>query len=64
MIIGHNPGLHELAIACVGASRASVRERLMGSFPTAAAAVFVKATYGVWALERMMLPRDHGGGVH
>lgn len=39
MIIGHNPGLHVLAVDCVGESRADLIAALARKFPTAALAV-------------------------
>ena len=62
MIVGHNPGVHELAIACAGAA-ALDDTGLLDSFPTSAAAVFSRTAEGGWSLDRMMVPRDHGGGV-
>ena len=62
MIVGHNPGLHEMAIACAGPD-AIDDEGILDSFPTAAAAVFAKTSEGGWRLERMMVPRDHCGGI-
>ena len=62
MIVGHNPGLHELAVACAGAA-ALDDSGILDSFPTSAAAVFSRTGHGGWSLERMMVPRDHGGGV-
>jgi len=62
MIVGHNPGLHEMAIACAGAL-ALDDSGMLDSFPTSAAVVFSKTEHGGWTLERMMVPRDHGGGV-
>jgi phosphohistidine phosphatase len=62
MIVGHNPGLHELAIACAGAA-ALDDSGVLDSFPTSAAAVFSKSETGGWLLERVMVPRDHGGGA-
>jgi phosphohistidine phosphatase len=38
MIIGHDPGIQDLAILLVGSGDASLRERLMAKFPTGAAA--------------------------
>ncbi|MDA8051283.1 MAG: histidine phosphatase family protein [Rhodospirillales bacterium] len=65
LAIGHNPGLHELAVklAGAGAERPDVL-RLAQSFPTAALAEF--ALNGRWAdlgrrpsrLVRFLLPRD------
>ena len=62
MIVGHNPGLHELAIARAGAA-ALDDSGVLDSFPTSAAAVFAKTPNGGWSLERVMVPRDHGGGA-
>ena len=62
MIVGHNPGLHEMAIACAGAA-ALDDSGVLDSFPTSAAAVFARTEVGGWSLERVMLPRDHGGGA-
>ena len=57
MIIGHNPGLHELALMLAGAGP----DRL-DSFPTAAAAVFEMRPGKPPSLQRVLVPRDHGGG--
>jgi phosphohistidine phosphatase len=65
MLIGHNPGLHELAVLLAGPSDASeVTQRLSGGFPTAALAEFAIATS--WRqlgaagtrLVRFLTPRD------
>ncbi len=62
MIIGHNPGLHELALAC--ASPEQIDEAgALDSFPTAAAGGFAKTPTGGWMMERIMVPRDFGGGA-
>ena len=61
MIIGHNPGLHELALAC--ASPEQIDEAgALDSFPTAAVGVFARTPTG-WTMERIMVPRDFGGGA-
>lgn len=39
MVIGHNPGLAELAIALTGRGSPQLVERLLESFPTSAAAI-------------------------
>jgi phosphohistidine phosphatase len=39
MLIGHNPGLHELALMLVGTGDIETRERLREKFPTAALAI-------------------------
>jgi phosphohistidine phosphatase len=68
MVIGHNPGLHELALALVGPASMSPTDRdtrrLAEGFPTGALAEFTIA--GPWAtlgsgggrLLRFMVPRD------
>ncbi|MDR3509178.1 MAG: histidine phosphatase family protein [Caulobacteraceae bacterium] len=58
MIVGHNPGLHDFAIALAGGEA----EGLLASFPTAAAVVFAKPDDGPFQLVRVLTPRDHGGG--
>ena len=58
MIVAHNPGLHDLALMLLGAGPDG-----MDSFPTAAAAVFDVTSGQPALLQRMLLPRDHGGGV-
>jgi phosphohistidine phosphatase len=58
MIIGHNPGLHEFALMLAGAGP----DRL-DSFPTAAAAVFDMRPGHPAKFQRMLVPRDHGGGA-
>jgi phosphohistidine phosphatase len=40
MLVGHNPGLHELALALVGSGDAAARQALAGNLPTAALAMF------------------------
>jgi len=59
MIIGHNPGLHELALRLSGDDP---QGRLAG-FPTAAAAVFDLEPHGGARLVQLLLARDHGGGA-
>lgn len=64
MVIGHNPGLHEYALSLTTDPdrRTPDGQRLAQSFPTAAAAVFL--TGGEAAhLQRLLLPRDFGGGA-
>lgn len=70
MVIGHNPGLHELAIALVGPDaldgRTGPAQRLNEGFPTTALAEF--AVVGPWQslhggdgrLVRFLTPRDLG----
>ena len=65
MLIGHNPGMHELAMLLAGTSAASeAASRLLAGFPTAALAEFSVATQ--WRqldaagtrLVRFLTPRD------
>jgi phosphohistidine phosphatase len=65
MLIGHNPGLHELARLLAGGGEAKALARLEAKFPTAALAEFsfdLKAWRGLDAgrarLERLILPRE------
>jgi phosphohistidine phosphatase len=51
MVIGHNPGLHELAVALAAGKSAQYADLANGKFPTAAVASF--AVEGEWvSLER------------
>jgi len=63
MIVGHNPGIHEIAAICAGRTQGPDRDRLMNSFPTACAAVFSKDANGGWVLDAMLEPKGHGGGI-
>lgn len=60
IVVGHNPGLHEFAVTMAEASGAPLDG--LQSFPTAAAAVFKLDGPGQAELERVLLPREHGGG--
>jgi phosphohistidine phosphatase len=40
MLVGHNPGMHELAIALAGKGDATYRAALAGNLPTAGLAIF------------------------
>ncbi len=44
MLVGHNPGMHELAVALTGSGDASARRALADNLPTAGLAVFDFAT--------------------
>ena len=74
MVIGHNPGLHDLAILLLG-EQAKVREsaarRLYGEFPTGALAVFTVPQHwrelgqgGGARLDRFLNPRDLAGAAN
>jgi phosphohistidine phosphatase len=60
MVVGHNPGLHELALSLADA--AGAREPRLESFPTAAVAMFDRTGGKGAAGVRLFWPRDHGGG--
>jgi phosphohistidine phosphatase len=40
LVIGHNPGLHDLAVALAAAAAPELRTRLAGKFPTGALATY------------------------
>ena len=40
MLVGHNPGMHELAVALIGSGDAAGRQRLADNLPTSGLAVF------------------------
>jgi phosphohistidine phosphatase len=61
MVVGHNPGLHELAAIRSTRGQAADRERLIQGFPTAAAAILAQTAGGDWTLERLLTPRDFRG---
>jgi phosphohistidine phosphatase len=64
LLIGHNPGLHETALALISAGDADLRDRLREKFPTAALAV-IELAIDDWAairphigrLDRFITPR-------
>jgi phosphohistidine phosphatase len=65
LVVGHNPGLHELAVSLAGpASAKPAFSRLAEGFPTAALAEFLvttswhKLSAGAAALQRFLLPAD------
>jgi phosphohistidine phosphatase len=58
MIVGHNPGLHELALTLMVSPRSRVEKALADSFPTGAAAVFQLHEDGLFEFERFVTPRD------
>jgi len=64
MIVGHNPGLHELTIALLrqsGAGSALVA-RAESRFPTSTVAAFVFDAAGRPAYDGLFYASDHGGG--
>ncbi|HLY89999.1 MAG TPA: histidine phosphatase family protein [Acetobacteraceae bacterium] len=64
MLIGHNPGMHELAVSLAGSVESEQTHRLRDGFPTTALAEF--AIGGTWEslgtsggqLVRYLIPRD------
>jgi len=48
MLVGHNPGMHELALALTGSGEAAARKALADNLPTSGLAVFDFAR-GNWA---------------
>ncbi|MBB5371849.1 SixA phosphatase family protein [Acidocella aromatica] len=65
LVIGHNPGLHELALSLAGPEQTRPElKRIENSFPTAAMAEFLVAT--PWrrlspsgtSLQRLIVPKD------
>ena len=64
MVVGHNPGLHELSLALINKAAATDRDALEYNMPTSAAAVF-KFAVDDWSdvslragtLERFVSPR-------
>lgn len=67
LVIGHNPGMHDLAILLM-APGAAEAARLRASYPTGALAEFSLArpwretAAGAGRLERFLTPRDLGAG--
>lgn len=64
LILGHNPGVHDLAIEYLGEGAASpaLLERLAGGFPPGAAAVFSADAAGRLTPEGFLTPQMMGGG--
>lgn len=60
MVVGHNPGLQELALGLLleGSAQASAVDRVSNGFPTAAAAVFLFDGHGRPAYDGVFFPRD------
>lgn len=71
LLIGHNPGLHELALRLSAKGEAADMEGLAAKFPTAAVAE-IGCPVAHWRdlvgagerLERLLLPRDLAGAAH
>ena len=65
LLVGHNPGLHELVLDLTDPDEAGLRDRLRGKYPTAALAV-IELAPAHWAevgpgsgrIVELVLPRD------
>jgi phosphohistidine phosphatase len=64
LLVGHNPGLQDLAVGLVGAGDDALRERLMTKFPTGALATldvpgdWHDMTWGAATLQSFVVPRE------
>lgn len=65
VLVGHNPGLHELAVRLMvdGAASGALLERVKSKFPTATAIVFDLDVAGRPMFAGLYLPKDYGGGA-
>jgi phosphohistidine phosphatase len=65
VLVGHNPGLHELAVQLVveGAGSGAVLEKVRSKFPTAAAVVYDLDLVGRAVFGGLYTPKDYGGGA-
>ncbi|MFI4976072.1 MAG: SixA phosphatase family protein [Caulobacterales bacterium] len=63
MVVGHNPGLHEVAVQLLidGSASAADIERMSAKFPTASAAAFLIDAAGRAAFDGLFLAKEHGG---
>lgn len=63
MVVGHNPGLHELALrmALGGPLDAAKLAQLRGKFPTSTAAVFLIDADGAPTLSHLFYAAENGG---
>ncbi len=63
MVVGHNPGLHDLSLRLAMGAPADAGEitKLRGRFPTATAAVFDIDASGAPRLARVFYASEHGG---
>lgn len=65
MVVGHNPGMHELALSLLlhGSAAPSEVAKFRNGFPTATAAVFQFDAGGRPAYDGLFFARDFGGGA-
>jgi phosphohistidine phosphatase len=66
MVVGHNPGLHDLAMRLLveSSAPASVMSKLANGFPTSTAAAFIVDEAGRHQYDGVFYVRDYGGGGH
>lgn len=66
MVVGHNPGLHDLALRLLREASAppSVVDKLANGFPTSTAAAFTLDAAGRHQYDGVFYVRDFGGGGH
>ena len=64
MVVGHNPGLHELTIGLLrqGGAGSALVARAESRFPTSTVAAFTINEAGRPAYDGLFLAADHGGG--
>ena len=64
MVVGHTPGLHQLAVELLveGAASASAITHMRSRFPTATAVAFEFDAAGRPSFDGIYLAADHGGG--
>jgi phosphohistidine phosphatase len=64
MVVGHNPGVHDLALRLLRDSAAppSVLAKLAGGFPTSTAVAFTADPAGRYDYDGVFFVRDFGGG--
>ncbi len=63
IVVGHNPGLHELAVELLieGSASPGDIERMSAKFPTATAAAFRVDAAGRAAFDGLFFAKEHGG---
>ena len=63
LVIGHNPGVHEMAVNLLidGNASASQIDKVAAGFPTATAAAFEMDVEGRASFDGLFLARDYGG---
>jgi phosphohistidine phosphatase len=64
ILVGHNPGIHQLALTLLieGAAAASTIARITSKFPTASAVAFEMDAVGRATYDGVFFAADYGGG--